>query len=107
MSPALFADPAIYGEWKTGKSIQGFIMALLTLSIKVGILLRSAVVYLGLRIIGFEENIVPEPNVLDGISSIMIFAPAAASAIAAAVFYFGYRIEDKDIVRMQNEIASR
>jgi len=107
MSTALFADTAIYGEWKTGKSIQGFIMALLTLSIKVGILLRSAVVYLGLKIIGFEANAVPEPNVVDGISSIMIFAPAAASAIAAAAFYFGYRIEDKDILRMQDEIAAR
>jgi hypothetical protein len=37
----------------------------------------------------------------------MIYSPAVASAVAAAVFYFGYRIEDKDVVQMQDEIAAR
>ena len=32
---------------------------------------------------------------------------AAAYAIAAIIFYFGYKINDKDIVRMQEEIAAR
>ena len=41
------------------------------------------------------------------ISSIMALAPAAAYAIAAIIFYFGYRIEDKDIVKMQEEIEAR
>ena len=107
MSTALFADTAIYGEWKTGKSIQGFTMALLTLPIKVGVLLRSGVITIGLMAIGFIANTVPEQNVTDGISSIMIFSPSVACAIAAATFYFGYKIEDKRVLVMQDEIASR
>ena len=107
MSTALFADSAIYGEWKTGKSIQGFTMALLTLLIKVGVLLRAGVIGLGLMAIGYIANTVPTQSVMDGIRSIMIFSPAVASAIAAVSFYFGYRIDDKDIVRMQEEIAAR
>jgi Na+/melibiose symporter-like transporter len=107
MSTALFADTAVYGEWKTGRNIQAFIMSLLTLPIKVGVLLRSAVITMGLTAIGFVANTVPTEKVVSGISSIMIFSPAIASAVAAAVFYFSYRIEDKDVVKMQEEIRSR
>jgi Na+/melibiose symporter-like transporter len=107
MSTALFADSAVYGEWKTGKSIQGFTMALLTIPIKAGILIRAGVIGLGLWAIGYDPDIVATQNVMDGIRSIMIFSPAVASAIAAATFYFGYRINDKDILRMQEEIAAR
>ena len=44
---------------------------------------------------------------IEGIGSIMTFAPAAAYGIAAAIFFFGYKMEDSDIVRMQEEIAAR
>jgi hypothetical protein len=37
----------------------------------------------------------------------MIYSTAVTSAIAAAVFYFGYRIEDKHVLQMQDEIAAR
>ena len=104
---ALFADTVIYGEWKTGKNISAFTMALLNFPIKLGILIRSAVVTLGLMAIGFVANTVPSPDVIDGISAIMIFMPAAASAIAAIIFYYGYKIEDQSVVEMQDEIAAR
>jgi len=107
MSTALFADTAIYGAWKTGKNIQAFIMSLLTLPIKIGVLLRSGVISMGLMAIGFVANVTPTAQVESGISSIMIFSPAIASALAAIVFYFGYRIGDKDVLKMQEEIATR
>jgi glucuronide carrier protein len=107
MITALFADTGVYGEWKTGKNIQAFTMSLLTLPIKVAVLLRSAIMTVGLTAIGFVANTVPSQKVVDGISSIMIFSPAVACVTAAAIFYFGYRIEDKDILRMQDEIAAR
>ncbi len=107
MSTALFSDTAIYGEWKTGKSIRGFTLALLTIPIKVGVLLRAGVIGLGLIAIGYIANTVPVQSVVDGIRSIMIFSPAAASAIAAVMFYFGYRLDEKDILKMQEEIAAR
>ncbi|MDM7996602.1 MAG: MFS transporter [Acidobacteriota bacterium] len=106
-STALFADTVIYGEWKTGKNIQAFTMALLTLPIKIGVLIRSGVVTIGLMAIGFIANTDPAPNVVDGIRSIMIFAPAGACIIATVFFYFGYKIEDRHILQMQEEIAAR
>jgi GPH family glycoside/pentoside/hexuronide:cation symporter/glucuronide carrier protein len=84
-----------------------FTMALLNFPIKLAILVRSAVVTLGLVAIGFVANTVPTAGVVDGIRSIMTLMPAAAAAIAAAVFYRGYRIEDRNVVQMQDEIGAR
>jgi Na+/melibiose symporter-like transporter len=107
MNTALFSDTVIYGEWKTDKNINAFTMALLNFPIKLAVLVRSAVVTLGLVAIGFVANVVPGPEVVGGIRSIMTLSPAAASAIAAILFYYGYRIEDKDVIGMQDEIAER
>ena len=107
MSTALFSDTVIYGEWKTGKNIRAFTMALQTFPIKVGVLIRSGVITFGLMAIGFVANTEPRPRVVDGISSIMSFAPAIACIISAGIFYFGYHIEDERVLRMEEEIFAR
>jgi Na+/melibiose symporter-like transporter len=107
MSTALFSDTVVYGEWKTGENIRAFAMALGAFSIKIGVLIRSAVIALGLLAIQFVANTVPTPRVISGISSLMTLAPAAACAIAAIVFYYGYRIEDKHVLQMQDEITAK
>jgi glycoside/pentoside/hexuronide:cation symporter, GPH family len=104
MNTALFADTVVYGEWKTGRNIRAFTMALMNLPIKVGILLRSGIVTIGLISIGFVANATPTPQVINGISSIMTLTPAAAYGIAALIFFFGYRIEEKHVMQMQEEI---
>ncbi len=107
MNTALFADTAVYGEWKTGQDLRAFIMALMNIPIKVGVLIRSGVVPAGLMAIGFVANTVPTPRVIDGIGSIMTLMPAAGYAIAAIIFYLGYRIEEKHVIQMQEEIEAR
>jgi glucuronide carrier protein len=107
MNTALFADTVVYGEWKTGKNIRAFTMALMNLPIKVGVLIRSAVVTGGLMAIGFVANATPTPQVADGIRSIMTLAPAAGYAIAALIFYFGYKTTEAQVLRMQEEILAR
>jgi GPH family glycoside/pentoside/hexuronide:cation symporter len=107
MSTALFSDTVVYGEWKTGINIRAFIMALQTFPIKVGLLIRSGVITFGLMAIGFVANAEPTPSLIEGISSIMSFAPATVCIISAGIFYFGYLIEDKRIQRMEEEISAR
>jgi sugar (glycoside-pentoside-hexuronide) transporter len=107
MNTALYSDTVVYGEWKTGKNIRAFTMALLVLPIKVGLFFRSAIIAVGFIAIGFVANQDPTPGVVAGIRAIMAFAPAAACAIAAVIFSFGYKIEDKNIVQMQDEVAAR
>ena len=107
MNTALFADTVVYGEWKTAKNIRAFTMALMNLPIKVGVLIRSGIVTAGLMAIGFVANATPTPRVVEGIRSMMALAPAAGYAIAAAIFYFGYKIEETDILKMQEELTAR
>ena len=106
MSTALFVDTAVYGEWKTGENIQAFTMSLLVLPIKLGLLIQSGVISIGFITIGFVAN-APTPEVVNGINSIMIYSPAIAAALTAAIFYFGYRIDEKQVQKMQEEIAAR
>ena len=107
MITALFADTVVYGEWKTGENIQAFTMSLLVLPIKLGLLIRSGVISIGLIIIGFVANTTPTAEVVNGINSLMIYSPAIAAALGAVIFYFGYRIDDKQVLTMQEEIANR
>jgi Na+/melibiose symporter-like transporter len=107
MTTALFADTVVYGEWKTGESIRAFTMALLNFPIKIGVLIRSAVLTAGLMVIGFVANTDPTPGVAKGIHSMMALTPAVGYAIATIIFYYGYRLDEKQVVDMQKEIDSR
>ncbi len=107
MSTALYSDTVTYGEWKTGKNLRAFTMALSNFPIKLSILIRSATITMGLTAIGFVANATPSRGVVNGITNMMTLIPASACILAAVFFYFGYKIEDKDIMLMQNEIASR
>lgn len=107
MNTALFADTVIYGEWKTGKNIRAFTMALMNFPVKIGVLIRSAVMTSGLILIGFIANATPTPRVIDGISSIMSLAPAIGYALAAIIFFFGYKLDESGILMMQEEIAAK
>lgn len=107
MSTALFSDTVIYGEWKTGRNIRAFTMALQTFPIKIGVLIRSGVITFGLMAIGFVANTEPSTRVIEGISTIMSFTPAVVCLLSAGTFYFGYRIEDKRILGMEKEISDR
>jgi len=107
MSTGLYSDTVTYGEWKTGKDLRALTMALSNLPIKLSMLIRSATVTLGLTAIGFVANASPAPGAVEGITNIMTLTPAAACMLAAVIFYFGYKIEDKHVVKMQDEIAAR
>ena len=107
LSTALFSDTVVYGEWKTGKNSRAFTMALQSFSIKLSVLFRSAVITFGLMAIDFEADMDSTPRVVEGISSIMIFTPVIVCLISAAIFYFGYKLEDKHVLQMEEEIAAQ
>jgi glucuronide carrier protein len=107
MSTALFSDTVVYGEWKTGRNNRAFTMALQTFSIKLSILFRSGVITFGFMAIGYVANSDPTPSVVEGISSIMIFTPAIACLISGAIFFFGYKLEDNEVLQMEEEIAAK
>jgi len=82
-------------------------VALMNFPIKMGVLIRSAFVTAGLIFIGFVANASPTPRVIEGISSMMSLGPAVGYAIAAIIFFFGYKLDETTIVKMQEEIAAQ
>ncbi len=107
MNTALFADTVVFGEWKTGINLRAFTMALMNFPIKMGVLIRSAVMTAGLIMIGFVANTQPTPRVIEGISSIMSFGPSIGYALTAITFFLGYKLEETGIVEMQEQIAAK
>jgi GPH family glycoside/pentoside/hexuronide:cation symporter len=107
MGTALLSDTVVYGEWKAGRNIRAFAMSLGNLPIKISVLIRSAVLSVGLMAIGFVANTVPTQRVMDGITSLITIVPAVLSLLASAIFYFGYGIEDNRVLAMQEEIDAR
>ena len=107
MNTALFSDTVVYGEWKNGKNIRAFTMALLNLPVKLSVILRSAVVTTGLIVIGYIANADPTPEVVGGIKSLIAFSNAVACLLGAVIFFLGYKLKDADIVKMQAELAKR
>jgi len=107
MTTALYSDTVVYGEWKTGKNIRAFTMSLQNVAVKLGILIRTAVVTFGLGAIGYMANADPSPHVQSGIASLMSFSPAVVCFIAVIIFYFGYRIHDSETAKMREEIDAR
>ena len=107
MNTALFSDTVVYGEWKNGKNIRAFTMALINLPIKLGVLIRSAVVSSGLILIGYVANVEAAPEVVSGIASLITFSNAAVCLLSAVIFFLGYKLKDEDIARMQAELAGK
>ena len=107
INTALYADTVVYGEWKTGKNIRAFTMALQQVSIKLSVLIRVMVVTFGLGAIGYIANTDPLPHVVGGIAALMSFSPATVCFIAAIIFFFGYKIHDSEAAEMREEIAAR
>ncbi|MCL2878273.1 MAG: MFS transporter [Acidobacteria bacterium] len=107
LNTALYSDTVVYGEWKTGKNIRAFTMSLQNVAVKLGILIRVSVLTLGLGAIGYIANADPSPQVVSGIASMMSFSPAIVCFIAAAIFFFGYKIQDSEAAKMRDEIAAR
>lgn len=107
MNTALYSDTVVYGEWKTGKNIRAFTMAIQNVAIKLSVLIRISVLTFGLSAIGYVANTDPSPQVVSGIASMMSFSPAIVCFIAAIIFFFGFKIQDSELAKMREEIEAR
>ncbi len=104
---ALFADTVIYGEYVTGVNTRGFIMSLLSLPIKAGVFVRSFIMTAGLAAIGYVADAPATESVVTGISSFMTILPATIAICCVIIFFLAYKLDNKKILQMQDEINKR
>jgi len=109
-SSAMYADTAVYAEWKTGKNASGWIMGLTNIPLKVGSMLKASILAACLAAAGFDANIPVEQAsvaVKEGICTSFMVVPAALLIVGALLLIFGFRLPKEKVIQMQKEIDER
>jgi Na+/melibiose symporter-like transporter len=104
---ALYMDCAVYSELKAGKDIKNFIMTLIIIPTKLGILLRGYVVSAVLVGIAYSTDAVDKSAYPDAFRGMYMLTAAICAFAAALVFLFGYRLNEGKVADMQKEITAR
>lgn len=109
-STALYADTAVYYEWKSGKNATGWIMGLSIVPLNIASMLKGIVVTATLALGGFSASIAASDASLTmkkGIANTLLVIPAAMLFLGALVLIFFYRLTRERVEAMEAEIRSR
>ena len=112
-SIVLYADAAIFAQWKLGADSRGWIMGLSNVPIKLAIIGRALAVNISLTLVGFDAakiEVNPELVTLElqkGITAAFALIPAIITITGIPLLFFGYRLTREKIVRYQAEIEAR
>jgi len=112
-SIVLYADAAIFAQWKLGADSRGWIMGLSNVPIKLAVIGRALVVNISLMLVGFNAAAIMEkPELLTmelqkGITAAFALIPAIITISGIPLLFFGYRLTREKIVQYQAEIDAR
>lgn len=109
-SSALYADTAVYAEWKNGKNATGWIMGLQNIPLKIASTTKSALLAACLAIGGFSAKIAVEDATVamkESICMALMVMPAILLIVGALVLLFGFRLPKSKLEQMQKEIEER
>ncbi len=107
---ALYADAVVYAHWKTGKNPSGWVMGIQNVPLKIGAMVRGAVVAAGLAGTGFKGGMAiadTTPAMMNGITNTFMMIPGIMMIAGAVVLLLGYRLKKSQIVEYQAEIDAR
>jgi GPH family glycoside/pentoside/hexuronide:cation symporter len=107
---AMYADAAVYSQWKLGADARGWVMGLSVFPIKLSFVIRSLILNLVLALVGFSAAIPASEATVElqrGISMVFLVIPGVLVLVAMFVIIFGYRITKEKIAQYQEEIAAR
>lgn len=110
MYPALFADCAVFGHWKTGKNVASFIFGLDSITSKVAQLSRAICIPLVLSLVGFSAKIAPataSDAVRAGVLNMVVLIPGICTVIAGLILLFFYRLTKEKLAVCEQEIKER
>lgn len=103
---AMYADTADYSEWKNGRRATGLVFSAATFAQKFGMALGGGIAGWLLAMFHFQPNVQQAPETLVGIRMMMSFIPAIGSVLAM-VFAFFYDLDDKTMVKIEQDLADR
>ena len=109
-STALYADTAVYYEWKNGKNASGWIMGLSVVPLNIASMLKGIILPAALAVGGFSASVAVEDAseaMRRGISGALLLVPAGILFLGAFVLIFLYRLSGEKVAQMQQEINER
>ncbi|WKY46783.1 MFS transporter [Eubacteriaceae bacterium ES3] len=106
LTTSLYANSATYAEYSTGKNTTGFIMGLLSFSIKGAIFIRGLIITGVLAFIGYSFEMEVTEQVISNMSKGFFLIPAALIAIAIIPMMM-MKLNDSDIGEMRKAIEER
>ncbi|MEW9122625.1 MAG: MFS transporter [Thermotaleaceae bacterium] len=107
---SLYSDVVVYGEWKTGKNANAFIMGLMNLSLKTAIISRGTIIPFVLAAAGFVAGVDPAAASLElktAVINVFLFIPGIFSLVSGVIMAFGYRLTREKLNDYQEEIDKR
>lgn len=103
---ALIGDCIDYGEWKTGKRVQGVLFSSTTLSVKIGQGLITSIFGVFLTAVGYDGlKEVQAAGTVSGISAFFQFVPFLFLAIMLVLILY-WKLDD-EMPQIQKELAER
>jgi GPH family glycoside/pentoside/hexuronide:cation symporter len=103
---SMYADIADYSEWKTGRRATGLVFSSSSMSQKLGWTLGGAITGWLLAAYGFEANAEQTVESLKGIRLMITIYPASG-ALLAVLFLTIYKLNDKFMMTITDELAER
>lgn len=103
---SMYADTADFIEWKHDRRITGLVYAGVLFAIKMGVALGGGIIGWLLAAFGFEANVDPSATSILGIKVAFAAVPAAFS-FGSVFFLCVYRLTDKKVVEIEEDLRSR
>jgi GPH family glycoside/pentoside/hexuronide:cation symporter len=110
VASAMYADTAVFNEWKTGKNASGWIMGLINIPLKAAGTVTPFVLGALFASGGVNPNILPgaaSAQVKDAIANTLLVVPGAVLLLGAIVLFFGYNLTKTKLFEMQKDIDER
>lgn len=95
-----------YGEYKTGESANGLVMACCSLAIKLAVALRGVAITAFLGIIGYSAAAEITPAIVASIRSLYGYFPVIFIVLSLIPLAF-FKLDDEQIRTMEKEISMR
>ena len=101
---SMYSDGIDYGIYRRGVDSRLWLMSLTTIPPRIGNFGKALVVGIGLAAIGYTAQVVPGPEVIDGIRFLACIAPAIIMVIGLIVLLKWFTLSDTQIIEIRKEL---
>lgn len=106
LTTSLYANSATFAEFATEKNTNGFIMGLLSFSIKMSIFIRGLIMTFVLAFIGYSADMTITDQITGNMSIAFLAIPAVLIAIGIIPILM-MKMKDSDVIEMRKKIEAR